>query len=216
MGDGSRFKLHLTTNHYGASPGVDDDLGSTISRIHIQVLQRRQIRNSLPWIARRKYLDRGRIQRTRRIRPHQAVNHIRHSFGSGKVGAIQVEGDGIAVIEGTAHLTLDRCTIGYPADRRRIDDDLGTISTLGTESYGRAVEVAKTNGMFTFLDEVDAMVVPDDLAEALGDLRPVFDGFTDGRRKQALYWVKSAKRPQTRADRIEKIVAAAAEGRSVF
>ena len=80
----------------------------------------------------------------------------------------------------------------------------------------RAVEVAKANGMFTFLDEVDAMVVPDDLAEALGDLRPVFDGFSASRRKQALYWIKSAKRPQTRADRIEKIVAAAAEGRSVF
>lgn len=80
----------------------------------------------------------------------------------------------------------------------------------------RAVEVAKANGMFTFLDEIDALVVPDDLAEALGDLRPVFDGFSASRRKQALYWVKSAKRPQTRADRIAKIVAAAAEGRSVF
>ena len=31
-----------------------------------------------------------------------------------------------------------------------------------------------------------------------------------------LYWIKSAKRPQTRADRIAKIVAAAADGRSVF
>ena len=80
----------------------------------------------------------------------------------------------------------------------------------------RAVEVAKANGMFTFLDDVDAMVVPDDLAEALAGLRPVFDGFSDGRRKQALYWIKSAKRPQTRADRIAKIVAAAADGRSVF
>lgn len=80
----------------------------------------------------------------------------------------------------------------------------------------RAVEVAKANGMFTFLDDVDAMVVPDDLEEALAELRAVFDGFSDGRRKQALYWIKSAKRPQTRADRIAKIVAAAADGRSVF
>ena len=60
------------------------------------------------------------------------------------------------------------------------------------------------------------MVVPDDLEEALAELRAVFDGFSDGRRKQALYWIKSAKRPQTRADRIAKIVAAAADGRSVF
>jgi uncharacterized protein YdeI (YjbR/CyaY-like superfamily) len=60
------------------------------------------------------------------------------------------------------------------------------------------------------------MIVPEDLAQALGALRKVFDGFSAGRRKQALYWVKSAKRDSTRADRIAKIVAAAAEGRSVF
>ncbi len=80
----------------------------------------------------------------------------------------------------------------------------------------RAVEVAKANGMYTFLDDVDAMIVPDDLADALGDLRVVFDGFSDSRRKQALYWLKSAKRAETRSDRIAKIVAAAAEGESVF
>jgi uncharacterized protein YdeI (YjbR/CyaY-like superfamily) len=80
----------------------------------------------------------------------------------------------------------------------------------------RAVEVAKANGMFTFLDDIDAMVVPEDLALALGALRPVFDGFSAGRRKQALYWIKSAKRDTTRADRIAKVVAAAEEGRSLF
>jgi uncharacterized protein YdeI (YjbR/CyaY-like superfamily) len=80
----------------------------------------------------------------------------------------------------------------------------------------RAVEVAKVNGMFTFLDDIDALIVPEDLAQALGALRTVFDGFSAGRRKQALYWIKSAKRDTTRADRIAKITAAAAEGRSVF
>ena len=80
----------------------------------------------------------------------------------------------------------------------------------------RAVDVAKANGMFTFLDDVDAIVVPEDLAQALGDLREVFDGFSPSRKRQALYWVKSAKRPQTRADRIARIVAGAGEGSSVF
>ncbi len=80
----------------------------------------------------------------------------------------------------------------------------------------RAVEVARANGMYTFLDDVDAMVVPDDLAAALGDAGEVFDSFSPGRRKQALYWVKSAKRPQTRADRIAKIAQAAADGTSLF
>lgn len=80
----------------------------------------------------------------------------------------------------------------------------------------RAVEIAKDNGMFTFLDEVDAMVVPEDLAVALGPAREAFDGFSPSRRKQALYWVKSAKRPATRGDRIAKIAAAAREGKSLF
>ena len=79
-----------------------------------------------------------------------------------------------------------------------------------------AVEVAKANGMYTFLDDVDALLVPDDLDGALGGYRGVFDGFSPGRRKQALAWVKSAKRPATRQDRIDKIAAAAAEGRSLF
>jgi uncharacterized protein YdeI (YjbR/CyaY-like superfamily) len=79
-----------------------------------------------------------------------------------------------------------------------------------------AVEIAKANGMYTFLDDVDAMIVPEDLAEALGEDLATFEGFSPGRIKQALYWVKSAKRPQTRADRIAKVAEAARDGRSLF
>jgi len=80
----------------------------------------------------------------------------------------------------------------------------------------RAVERARANGMYTFLDDVEAMIVPEDLAAALGELRATFDDFSPGRRKQALAWIKSAKRPATRSDRIARVVAAAAEGRSLF
>jgi uncharacterized protein YdeI (YjbR/CyaY-like superfamily) len=79
-----------------------------------------------------------------------------------------------------------------------------------------AVEVAKANGMFTFLDDIDALVVPDDLATALGPAGEAFESLTPGRRKQALFWVKSAKRAATRADRIAKIAAAARKGESLF
>ncbi|MCU0278441.1 MAG: YdeI/OmpD-associated family protein [Candidatus Nanopelagicales bacterium] len=80
----------------------------------------------------------------------------------------------------------------------------------------RAVEIAKANGMFTFLDDVDALIVPADLAAALGDDLPAFEAFSAGRRKQALYWVKSAKRETTRSDRIAKIAEAAQAGESLF
>lgn len=80
----------------------------------------------------------------------------------------------------------------------------------------RAVAVAKANGMYEFLDDVDAMVIPQDLREALGEHRATFEGLSAGRIKQSLYWIKSAKREQTRADRIAKVAAAAAEGTSLF
>lgn len=80
----------------------------------------------------------------------------------------------------------------------------------------RAVEVARTNGMYTFLDEVEALVVPEDLASALGEARASFEGFSPSRRRQALAWIKFAKRASTRADRIAQVAAAAEDGRSLF
>jgi uncharacterized protein YdeI (YjbR/CyaY-like superfamily) len=78
----------------------------------------------------------------------------------------------------------------------------------------RAVEAARSNGMYNFLDDVEALVVPDDLAAALGEHREAFDALPAGRRKQVLYWIKSAKRDSTRRDRIAKVVRAAPQGRA--
>ena len=80
----------------------------------------------------------------------------------------------------------------------------------------RAIEVARANGWWEILDPVERLEVPDDLAaalEAAPGARTFFDALPPGVRKQNLWWVVSAMRPQTRAARIERIVAAAAEGR---
>lgn len=81
-----------------------------------------------------------------------------------------------------------------------------------------AIERAKADGSWTFLDEIEDLVVPPDLAEALGaaGAASAFESLTAGRRKQLLYWIKSAKREPTRTDRIAKTVAAAREGRSAL
>lgn len=87
-----------------------------------------------------------------------------------------------------------------------------------TERGFRAIQVAKANGSWSLLDSVDRLEVPADLAAALESRPPAratFDGFPPGARKQALWFIISARRPQTRAARIEKVVAAAAEGRRV-
>ena len=89
-------------------------------------------------------------------------------------------------------------------------------SGLMTERGLRAIEVGKANGSWAVLDSVERLEVPDDLAEAL-DAQPAarefFDGMPPGARKQNLWFVISAKRPETRAARIERIVEASAAGR---
>jgi uncharacterized protein YdeI (YjbR/CyaY-like superfamily) len=76
----------------------------------------------------------------------------------------------------------------------------------------RAIEVAKANGSWTLLDAAERLEVPDDLARAL-DARPParahWDGFSPSARKLMLTWVVTARRPETRAKRVDEIAAAA-------
>jgi uncharacterized protein YdeI (YjbR/CyaY-like superfamily) len=74
------------------------------------------------------------------------------------------------------------------------------------------VKAAKRDGSWTLLDSVEAMEVPDDLAAALKASRgrDYFDGFPRGVRKQLLEWVRSAKKPETRAKRVAEIARLAA------
>lgn len=88
---------------------------------------------------------------------------------------------------------------------------------LMTEAGLAAIERAKANGSWTTLDDVEALVVPADLAVALCDVPGAAEGFealSESSRKMALYWIAEAKRPETRAGRIEQTVAAAAQGRA--
>jgi uncharacterized protein YdeI (YjbR/CyaY-like superfamily) len=80
----------------------------------------------------------------------------------------------------------------------------------------RAIEVAKGNGAWTALDDVDAMVVPDDLAAELAEnpaAQAHFEAFTVSAKKMILQWVKTAKRDETRRRRIAETVRLAAENR---
>lgn len=64
------------------------------------------------------------------------------------------------------------------------------------------IAAAKANGMWTFLDDVEALVIPDDLAEALHDHRDVWEGWPRSIRRAWLEKIKTAKTTQTRAKRI--------------
>jgi len=75
------------------------------------------------------------------------------------------------------------------------------------------VEAAKADGTWETLDAVETLKVPADLRHALaaeGDALRNFRGFAASPRKGMLYWLASAKRPETRARRLAKLVTYAA------
>ncbi|MEM7728957.1 MAG: YdeI/OmpD-associated family protein [Pseudomonadota bacterium] len=80
------------------------------------------------------------------------------------------------------------------------------------------IAAAKSNGMWGFLDDVEAGIVPDDLAAALdaAGARGTFDGFPRSNRRGILEWIKQAKRAETRATRISETARLAAQGLRVL
>jgi uncharacterized protein YdeI (YjbR/CyaY-like superfamily) len=85
-----------------------------------------------------------------------------------------------------------------------------------TDAGRRAVEVAKSNGWWTIYDPVEDLFEPADLGAALDAspaARAAWNGFPPSARKQMLWWIVSAGKPETRTSRIGKIVSEAEHGR---
>jgi uncharacterized protein YdeI (YjbR/CyaY-like superfamily) len=81
----------------------------------------------------------------------------------------------------------------------------GLMTRAGHES----IELAKENGSWTILDEVEELVVPKDFEDALGQYEEAteyFHGLSKSVKKMMLYWLVSAKRPETRQKRIDELV----------
>lgn len=76
------------------------------------------------------------------------------------------------------------------------------------------IEAAKQDGSWTALDEVEALVIPPDLAEAFARYPTSaenFAAFPRSVKRGILGWILNAKRPTTRARRIEETASLAAE-----
>ncbi|MFS4491464.1 YdeI/OmpD-associated family protein [Maribacter sp. 2308TA10-17] len=86
----------------------------------------------------------------------------------------------------------------------------GLMHKSGLES----IKVAKKNGSWTSLDDVENGVIPKELKDAF-DKNPNaftnFQNFTRGQRKSYLYYLNQAKRKETRQRRIVEIVNLCAE-----
>ncbi len=80
----------------------------------------------------------------------------------------------------------------------------------------RLIDLARANGMWTLLDGPEAGVEAPELTAALNAVpqaRTAWDSWPPGVRKAALTAIAMARRPETRAARIERIVRDAAAGR---
>ncbi|MFZ1275717.1 MAG: YdeI/OmpD-associated family protein [Candidatus Microthrix parvicella] len=89
---------------------------------------------------------------------------------------------------------------------------------LMTDAGRRAVQVARDNGWWSIYDQVEDLIEPDQLREALDanpSARLAWDGFPPSARKMMLWSVVSAAQDSTRRRRIATIVAKAELGQRV-
>ena len=77
------------------------------------------------------------------------------------------------------------------------------------------IDVAKQNGSWTILDEVEALIVPNDLEAAFANspaAEAFFSNSSKSVRKILLSWLVLAKTTETRQKRIAEIVESAEQG----
>jgi uncharacterized protein YdeI (YjbR/CyaY-like superfamily) len=71
------------------------------------------------------------------------------------------------------------------------------------------IAVAKQNGSWTKIDEVEALVVPEELAKRLDaspNAKKNYEAFSRSVKKMYLHWINSAKRPETRTARVTEVM----------
>jgi uncharacterized protein YdeI (YjbR/CyaY-like superfamily) len=88
--------------------------------------------------------------------------------------------------------------------------DAGLMTPAGYAS----IEIAKQNGSWTVLDEVEELIIPGDLQQAFDKYPGAEEYFltlSKSVRKMMLSWITFAKRPETRQKRIDEIATAAAQ-----
>jgi uncharacterized protein YdeI (YjbR/CyaY-like superfamily) len=84
----------------------------------------------------------------------------------------------------------------------------GLIHSSGLEM----IEIAKQNGTWTALDEVENITIPDDLENLFSKNKTAFEhweNFPRSSKRGILEWIMNAKKPETRQKRIEETVSLA-------
>ena len=91
----------------------------------------------------------------------------------------------------------------------------GLMTAAGREK----IEAAKRDGSWYRLDAIDDLRLPQDFREKLEsnlEAKKNFDAFSNSIKKQILWWIESARKPETRQERIERAVVMALENKKPF
>jgi len=111
-------------------------------------------------------------------------------------------------------LTRRRPTSGWSRPNKERIERLYAEGRMGPAGQA-AIDVAKENGTWSLLDDVENLVVPDDLAAEL-DRHPgageAWDGFPRSVKRSILEWIVTAKRQETRRARIAETAEKAGRG----
>lgn len=92
---------------------------------------------------------------------------------------------------------------------------LGMMTPAGLEK----IEIAKKNGSWSMMDDVEDLIVPDDLEIEFRKNKKArinYNNFSNSVKKQILWLIISAKRPETRKRRIEKVIKALEKNEKPF
>ena len=82
-------------------------------------------------------------------------------------------------------------------------------ANLMQEPGFKIIKTAKENGMWSYMDDVENLIVPLDLQNAFDQNQRAFENYSNfarGYRKRYLSWLKQAKREETRLKRINEII----------
>ncbi len=88
---------------------------------------------------------------------------------------------------------------------------------LMTPSGLEKIEAAKQDGSWNKLDAIEQLIIPADLKKALEaneTANTYFEAFSNSSKKNILFWIESAKRPETRLKRIEQTISSAAQNKN--
>ena len=92
-------------------------------------------------------------------------------------------------------------------------EQLIATGQMTDEGY-KSIEIAKQNGSWTILDEVEELIIPEDLSAAWAHnptAQNFYDQLSKSTKKGILQWLVMAKRAETRQNRIKEIVTCASQ-----